>query len=149
MQRHGWTLLFHACVVEQLRALHGAAERAERADPAGAATHHGVERARALSRLILETVPSDPSRDEFAPDGRLGPVSPHWRRARAGGLELFFRYDARARVVVFVWLHDGDAAPDEDRLSHRYAVFRTLLGRDTPPADWATLAASSLSGRRG
>lgn len=35
MQRHGWTLLFHEGVIEQLRKLHAAAERAEQNDPQG------------------------------------------------------------------------------------------------------------------
>lgn len=35
MQRHGWTLLFHEGVIEQLRKLQVAAERAEQNDPQG------------------------------------------------------------------------------------------------------------------
>ena len=35
MQRHGWVLLFHQCIVEQLQKLHAAAARAERNDPKG------------------------------------------------------------------------------------------------------------------
>lgn len=37
MQRHGWTLLFHTCLVEQLQRLKVAAERAEASDPSGIA----------------------------------------------------------------------------------------------------------------
>jgi hypothetical protein len=35
MQRHGWTLLFHDCVIEQLQKLHAAARRAQENDPEG------------------------------------------------------------------------------------------------------------------
>lgn len=51
MQRHGWTLLFHECIVEQLQKLHAAAQRAERNDPEG---NTNVKLFRALSQLILD-----------------------------------------------------------------------------------------------
>ena len=65
MQRHGWTLLFHEGVIEQLRKLHAAAERAEQNDPQGFESNANVKLFRALSQLIMAAVPSDPARDEF------------------------------------------------------------------------------------
>ena len=65
MQRHGWVLLFHECIVEQLQKLRAAARRAERNDPKGFERNANVKLFRALSQLILETVPSDPARDEY------------------------------------------------------------------------------------
>jgi hypothetical protein len=35
MQRQGWVLLFHDCIVEQLQKLHAAARRAQRNEPKG------------------------------------------------------------------------------------------------------------------
>lgn len=78
MQRHGWVLLFHECIVEQLQKLHAAAERAQRSDPKGMERNANVKLFRVLSRLILETVPSDPARDEY----RLGNT---WGRSTAIG----------------------------------------------------------------
>ena len=40
MQRHGWTLLFHEGVIEQLRKLQAAVERAERSDPQAVSYTH-------------------------------------------------------------------------------------------------------------
>ncbi|MDE0047424.1 MAG: toxin YhaV, partial [bacterium] len=37
MQRYGWTLLFHDCLIDQLRKLHNAVQREQRNDPAGLA----------------------------------------------------------------------------------------------------------------
>lgn len=65
MQRHGWTLLFHPCMVLQLNQLKAAAERAELPDPIGFAANANVQLYRGLSRLIDETVPSDPCREEY------------------------------------------------------------------------------------
>ena len=107
MQRHGWTLLFHDCLIDQLRRLHHAARRAQRSDPAGFVSNANVRLFRALSRSMLEIVPRDPSRDEYRQGGALGPRYRHWRRARIGRrFRLFFRYDARAKVIVYAWVND-------------------------------------------
>ena len=93
MQRHGWTLLFHEGVIEQLRKLQAAAERAEQNDPHGFEGNANVKLFRALSQLIMEVVPSDPSRDEYRQGNTLGPADRHWRRAKIGRrFRLFFRY---------------------------------------------------------
>ena len=72
MQRHGWTLLFHDCLIHQLRNLDRAARRARRNDPAGFASNANVKLFQALSRLMLEVVPQDPSRDEYRQGNTLG-----------------------------------------------------------------------------
>ncbi len=107
MQRHGWTLLFHDGVIEQLRKLRSAAERAERHDPRGFESNASVKLFRALSQLIMDVVPSDPSRDEYRQGNTLGPAYRHWRRAKIGRrFRLFFRYDSKGRVIVFAWVND-------------------------------------------
>ena len=58
MQRHGWTLLFHDCLIDQLRKLHSAVQRAQRNDPAGFASNANVKLFHALSRLMLEVIPA-------------------------------------------------------------------------------------------
>lgn len=55
MQHHGWTLLFHPCMVLQLNQRKAAAERAELADPIGFSSNANVKLYRGLSRLIYET----------------------------------------------------------------------------------------------
>lgn len=108
IQRHGWVLLFHGCIVEQLQKLQAAAARAERNDPMDFERNANVKLFRALSQLILETVPSDPARDEYRQGNTLGPAYRHWRRAKVGRrFRLFFRYDSRAKTIVFAWVNDG------------------------------------------
>ncbi|MBP6018982.1 MAG: type II toxin-antitoxin system YhaV family toxin [Burkholderiaceae bacterium] len=107
MQRHGWTLLFHDCVVEQLQKLDTAARRAKQNDPQGFESAN-VKLINALSHLMLEVVPSDPSRDEYRQGNTLGPAYRHWRRAKIGRrFRLFFRYDSKAKVIVFAWFING------------------------------------------
>ncbi|MCW5592181.1 MULTISPECIES: type II toxin-antitoxin system YhaV family toxin [Gammaproteobacteria] len=144
MQRHGWTLLFHECVVEQLRKLHAAAQRAEQNDPEGFESNANVKLFRALSQLMLETVPTDPARDEYRQGNTLGPAHRHWRRAKIGRrFRLFFRYDSKAKVIVYAWVNDETTLRSSGSKSDPYAVFEKMLGRGNPPDDWNALVAAS------
>ena len=146
MQRHGWTLLFHEGVIEQLRKLQAAAERAEQNDPQGFESNANVKLFRALSQLILDTVPSDPARDEYRQGNTLGPEHRHWRRAKIGRrFRLFFRYDSRAKTIVFAWVNDEQTLRSAGSKSDPYAVFEKMLERGNPPDDWASLVAASRS----
>ncbi|PWR18685.1 type II toxin-antitoxin system YhaV family toxin [Zavarzinia compransoris] len=147
MQRHGWTLLFHDAVVEQLRRLEAAARRAAAADPAAADGNANVKLLRALSHLILDVVPADPGRDEFRQGNTLGPTHRHWRRAKIGRrFRLFFRYDSRAKVIVYAWVNDADTLRSAGGRSDPYAVFERMLARGNPPDDWAALLKASRAG---
>jgi toxin YhaV len=107
MQRHGWTLLFHECLIEQLRKLEAAAERAVQNDPLGAPSDANVKLFKALSQLMLEAVPNDPARDEYRQGNTLGQAYRHWRRPKIGRrFRLFFRYDSKARLIVYAWVND-------------------------------------------
>lgn len=144
MQRHGWMLLFHDCVIEQLQKLHGAAARAEQNDPAGFESNANVKLFRALSQLMLEGVPGDPSRDEYRQGNTLGPAHRHWRRAKIGRrFRLFFRYDSKARVIVYAWVNDEQTLRASGSKSDPYAVFEKMLGRRKPPDDGNALMVAS------
>ena len=144
MQRHGWVLLFHECIVEQLQKLHAAAGRAERNDPKGFERNANVKLFRALSQLILETVPSDPARDEYRQGNTLGLAHRHWRRAKIGRrFRLFFRYDSKAKVIVYAWVNDEQTLRSSGSKSDPYAVFEKMLGRGNPPDDWNVLVQAS------
>jgi len=123
MQRHGWTLLFHDCVVEQLRKLHAVVKRAEQKDPKGFESNTNVKLFRALSQLILEVVPGDPSRDEYRQGNTLGRNHRHWRRAKIGRrFRLLFRYDSKAKVIVFAWVNDEQTLRSSGSKSDPYAA---------------------------
>jgi toxin YhaV len=147
MQRHGWTLLFHECIVEQLQKLHVAAQRAERNDPEGFEGNTNVKLFRALSQLILDAVPSDPAREEYRQGNTLGPAYRHWRRAKIGRrFRVFFRYDSKAKVIVFAWVNDEQTLRASGSKSDPYAVFQKMLGRGHPPDDWSQLVSASREG---
>lgn len=144
MQRHGWTLLFHDAIVEQLRRLHAAAQRAERKDPKGFGGNANVRLFRALSQLMLEAVPSDPGREEYRQGNTLGSAYRHWRRAKIGRrFRLFFRYDSKAKVIVYAWVNDEETLRSAGSKSDPYVVFAKMLERGNPPDDWSALLAAS------
>lgn len=107
MQRHGWVLLFHDCLIEQLQKLKAAAQRAQENDPNGFEANTNVKLFRALSRLMLEVVPQDPGRAEYRQGNTMGQAHRHWRRAKIGSrFGLFFRYDSTAKVIIYAWVND-------------------------------------------
>ena len=144
MQRHGWTLLFHDCVIEQLQKLDAAARRAQENDPKGFKSNANVKLFRALSQLMLDVVPGDPARDEYRQGNTLGPAHRHWRRAKIGRrFRLFFRYDSKAKVIVYAWVNDEQTLRSSGSKSDPYAVFEKMLGRGNPPDDWNALVLES------
>ncbi|MCL2876756.1 MAG: type II toxin-antitoxin system YhaV family toxin [Betaproteobacteria bacterium] len=143
MQRHGWVLLFHDAVIGQLRRLHTAAERALRNDPEKAKANANVKLFRALSHLIMDVVPGNPARDEYRQGNTLGPAHRHWRRAKIGRrFRLFFRYDSKAKVIVFAWINDEQTLRSSGSKSDPYTVFEKMLSHGNPPNDWVTLVAA-------
>ena len=140
MQRHGWTLLFHDGLTDQLRKLNQAVQRARRNDPVGFPSNANVKLFQALSRLMLEVVPQDPSRDEYRQGNTLGTRYRHWRRARIGRrFRLFFRYDARAKVIVNAWVNDQRTLRSSGSRTDPYSVFARMLARGNPPDNWIEL----------
>ena len=144
MQRHGWTLLFHDCLIDQLRKLDSAVQRAQRSDPTGFGSNANVKLFHALSRLMLEVIPQDPSGDGYRQGSTLGPRYRHWRRARIGRrFRLFFRYDTRAKVIVYAWVNDQSTLRSSGSRNDPYTVFARMLARGNPPNDWASLMTAS------
>lgn len=144
MQQHGWVLLFHACVIAQLQKLHTAARRAQETDPHGFESNANVKLFRTLSALMLDVVPRDPAREEYRQGNTLGPAHRHWRRAKIGRrFRLFFRYDSKAKVIVYAWVNDEQTLRSSGSKSDPYAVFEKMLGRGNPPDDWDALKQTS------
>lgn len=146
MQRHGWTLLFHDNLIEQMLKLRAAVLRAQENEPHGFGANANAKFFRALVRLILDGVPSDPGRDEYRQGNTLGPAYRHWRRAKLGRrYRLFFRYDSKAKVIVYAWVNDEQTLRSSGSKSDPYAVFEKMLGRGNPPDDWNALVEASKS----
>ena len=144
MQRHSWNLLFHDGLIEQLQKLQTAAQKAQTQDPQGCESNANVKLFNALAQLMLETVPSDPNRDEYRQGNTMGPAFRHWRRAKLGRrFRLFFRFDSKTRIIIFAWVNDENTLRSSGSKTDPYAVFQKMLQRGNPPDDWAALVSAS------
>jgi len=144
IQRHGWTLLFHECLVRQLRRLQAAVTRVQQKDPSGFESNANTRLLAALSKLIFETVPSDPNRDEYRQGNTMGSAFRHWRRAKIGRrFRLFFRFDSKARIIVYAWVNDESSLRSSGSKTDPYVIFQKMLERGYPPDDWPALVAAS------
>ncbi len=144
MQRHGWTLLFHDHLIEQMMKLRAAVMRAQENDPQGFGSNANVKFFRALVQLIQDVVPSDPARDEYRQGNTMGPAYRHWRRAKLGRrYRLFFRYDSKAKVIVYAWVNDEQTLRSSGSKSDPTQCSRKCLGaeiRQTIGTHWSRQA---------
>ena len=145
LQRHGWGLVGHKLLLDQLDKLTAAAERARQADPAGWQGNANVKLLATLRDLMLDRVPRDPLAPEFRQGNTLGPAHRHWFRAKFGAnrFRLFFRADSAARIVVYAWVNDRNTLRKARAASDPYAVFSSMLASGNPPDDWPKLLAAA------
>ena len=147
IQRHGWVLLFHDCLIEQLQKLHAATQRAQAQDPLGFESNANVKLFSALSQLMLEAIPNDPGREDYRQGNTMGPAFRHWRRAKIGRrFRLFFRFDSKTRIIIFAWVNDENTLRSSGSKSDPYAVFQKMLQCGHPPDDWDELVSASKKG---
>lgn len=143
-----WTLLFHHCVLAQLERLKAAADKAVAKDAMAAPENANVKLFAALAKVILETVPGDPSRDEFRQGNTMGAEFRHWRRAKFGRrFRLFFRYDSASKVIIYAWVNDDKTLRTAGSKNDPYQVFKKMLTHANPPDDWQALLAQSVEWR--
>lgn len=143
-ESHGWKLFFHECMLQQLERLVSAAERARQSNPQNYTSNAHVKLLAAVSRLVFEAIPSDPSRPEYCLGTTMGAAFRHWRRARIGRrFRVFFRYDSTSRVIVFVWINDTQTMRCAGGQSDPYRIFKKMLLSGNPPDNWDSLLAGS------
>ena len=141
---NGWTLLFHEAIVEQLSSLNAAARRARKSDPGNFKSNSNVKLLAAIGKLMFEVIPADPSRSEFRHGNTLGLEYRHWFRARfLGRFRLFFRYDSRARIIVYAWVNDERTLRQSGGRNDPYEVFQRMLKSGNPSNDWNDLLKSA------
>lgn len=137
----GWTILAHPLFLDQLERLTAAVAAAQAKDPDGYLGTANAKLLAMLRRLLFETVPEDPTRRAYRQGGTLGDGRQHWFRAKFGGgrFRLFFRYDSRAKIIVFAWVNDETTLRAYGLKTDAYRVFAGMLDKGNPPDDWQDL----------
>jgi toxin YhaV len=141
MQVRGWELLGHALLFEQLERLMVSVEKlkATKGDDLKSAANFKL--LAAVYELMFVVIPSDPTRPEYRQGDTLGDGYKHWFRAKFGGqrFRLFFRFDTKAKVIIYAWVNDEDTKRTYGSKNDAYAVFRKMLNNGNPPDNWDAL----------
>lgn len=141
----GWAIFAHPLLLDQLERATTAVEKARAADPEGYRITPQAKLLAMLHSLLFETIPSDPTRTEYRQGDTLGRERKHWFRAKFGNgrFRLFFRYDSRAKIVIFAWVNDETTLRAYGSKTDAYRVFKGMLDKGNPPDDWEALLAAS------
>lgn len=134
--RNGWTLYQTRLFRAQLRELAAEVRRLREKDPDGYRSHPRAKLLRSVRDATLERVPADPAAPEFRLGNTLGPRHRHWFRVKQGlpdCYRLFFRFDVRRQVVVYVWLNDETTLRKAGARTDVYAAFQRLLASGRVP----------------
>ncbi len=95
---------------------------------------------KAISRTCLVEVPNDPSDSRYRQGNTLGKAYRHWFRAKpANRHRLFFRYDRKSKVIVYVWINGPNQLRSAGSKRDPYVVFAKLLEKDDIPDTWSAL----------
>lgn len=141
---HGWTVFAHPVFLMQLEALAAQVEAFRRKDSTGYVRRNASKRLAAITRLIFDVIPQDPTRPEYRQGNALGDHHRHWFRAKFfQQYRLFFRFHAHSKVIVFAWVNDEDTRRAYESDDDAYRVFRRMLEGGRPPDEWEALLAEA------
>jgi toxin YhaV len=149
---HGWVVRAHPLLLDQLEKLTSTVERLEQKRPHDFREMANAKLLTALHELIFNKVPLDPASTQYRQGRTLGTGRKYWFRAKFGNgrFRLFFRYDSRAKIIVFAWVNDENSLRTYGSKTDAYAVFKRMLDSGNPPDDWPELlhAASSADAEK-
>ena len=138
---NGWTVYFHPLFLDQVARLIDGVARDQKKHPADYTKRSNAKLLNAIRTITLERIPQDPTDKRYRLGGTLGENRKHWFRDKFGNgrFRLFFRYDLRAKVIVYVWVNDATTLRTYGAKSDAYAVFASMLDDGNPPHGWDRL----------
>ena len=136
-KHNGWTLVKHPLFSSQVEALENKI----------AVSRHAARSEKLLAtvkKLIREDIPANPAATKFRQGLTLGEENRHWKRAVFfQQYRLFFRYDSRMKVIIYVWMNDEDTKRAYESKNDAYRVFQKMLDSGYPPEDFEELLKQS------
>ena len=151
---NGWSIYAHPLFLDQLDDLVGQVEQAKKKDPAGYKRERAAKLLAAMLKVAFEDIPGDPSRDVYRQGDTLGDDRKHWFPAKfLQQFRLFFRYrqSRTSKIIVLAWVNDDRSLCAYGSATDAYPMFRKMLARGNPPADWNALlenAKADIAGQR-
>jgi toxin YhaV len=141
---NGWRIYLYPAFADRYTAAIAEVRRLRDADPSGYSSKPLAKFARVLHDLVTREIPANPASPAYRLGKSLGADARTWRRAKFfGRFRLFFRYSSEQRTIVYAWLNDESTLRKAGAATDVYSVFRRLIERGTPPADWQSLVAAS------
>ena len=141
---NGWRLYAHPLFEDQLEKLTEHVERLKRQLPKEYGSRAATKLLATISRLIYETIPTDPNSAEFRQGNTLGVENRHWFRAKFHArYRLFFRFSSQEKVIVYAWVNDERSLRKAGSRTDPYAVFASMLKAGNPPKNLRDLLQAS------
>jgi toxin YhaV len=141
---NGWSIYAHPLFCDQIEALIAEVDALKEKHPDTYGSKNATKRLAAISKIIFENIPSDPTRAEYRQGETLGASNKHWFRAQFfQRYRLFFRYHAATKIIVLAWVNDESTLREYESKDDAYRVFRKMLARGRPPTNWDQLLAEA------
>jgi toxin YhaV len=135
-----WRLFVHSAFSAPFDGLVTEVARLQKSDPGGYVQHPKPKLLKRIVDLIETEIPRYPGAAEYNLGNTLGPAYRHWRRAKfLSRFRLFFRYNSKAAVIIYVWVNDENTLRKAGSGHDPYHVFGSMLRRGRPPDDWNAL----------
>lgn len=138
---HGWTLFAHPLFLDQVEELKRQVEVLRKKRPQTYKQKNPTKRLKAILDLAFDSIPQNPTREEYRQGGTLGPEHKHWFRAKFfQQYRLFFRYHLANKIIVYAWVNDDNTKRAYESKHDAYRVFKKMLESGHPPDDWVALS---------
>ncbi len=96
---NGWCLLTHVSYLDQFEELEAEVELLRKKNPSHYKEKNSTKRLAAISKLIFEIIPQDPTLPEYRQGNTLGEECKHWFRTKFfQQYRLFFRYHRESKI---------------------------------------------------
>jgi toxin YhaV len=137
---NGWHLFTHSLFLDQFEQLLIQVEKLRKKDPLHYKEKNPAKRLAAISKLIFEKIPQDPTLPEYRQGTTLGDEHKHWFRAKFfQQYRLFFRFHLKSKIIVYAWGNDENTKRAYENKSDAYHVFKQMLHKRQPPNNWNAL----------
>lgn len=136
VEKNGWDLYNYRIFEAQLKELTQKVTKLKEKDPEGYKRHKLTKLLASVYKAILDDVPSNPADNKFRLGNTLGKEYRHWKRVKKGlpnRYRLFFRYEDKQRVIVYVWMNGEDTLRKAGAKTDVYAVFEKMLNKGNVP----------------
>jgi toxin YhaV len=141
---NGWSIFAHPLFLGQLEKLLAQVESLRQKHPKDYHRKNATKRLAAIVKLAFDTIPQDPTRQEYRQGSTLGAEHKHWFRAKFfQQYRLFFRYHQESKIILLAWVNDEKCKRAYESNTDAYKVFQKMLDSGNPPDNWEDLLKES------